>query len=839
MSAPTEKPQAGKREECAMVYHDPDGVSVVGGQKIGYPSKHRIQFVWGTPAMTRPYAKLRISFPRATDTAFNMHIIEVVLLAGTWTSKARMLSDSEIAELPPRETDRTQPMGIMTLTLNEGEKACSRSYGYPFAGLAVDEAIVNENGRLDGVKTLREIFAPREFVILFQGGRMVPRANGQFSRSFPNPIPPVFPYSAGRWSMKCYEDEVPRYAGTKPYTAVFKFYNHYDYFTNISQGLVQDVFHLAKDVDSIRSKPIRCLFLKRGSSPDHSASEFLVLVWHDLQKDRRFENSLPRLLCGEFRLSLAFGPPPCRSDFIPTHDDETPPDNMFWEARQVPSNKWEHTKCQLAIIIRRPQPWDPDDAAIDVPILAYPEPRPEYILGHGAKGFYLKFDAGFQATRCRVEAAYDSIVAYTPPQGAEGGGRLSDDKDLHTLKRELHTGSGFCSLVESPTRKETALPPELPSLLPGGSMQQANISPHIRLRLLAQPELFQVDSVESKAASLCPPLTVLPQIPILQGVPSHVRTAIGEKIGPKKNRFARYLKATRLGTICLIKHTGWEKTDLLAWSALLFVYNPKIARIYCSSTSHESTDSFAAQLYRLGLELATMLKFKALLVVRGYAVPQEVEAFLKIAGGQYRGASEDIEDPFRATRWCLRLSACEWLLKVVGARHFSLAPSDPVHLHNLRQEFLTKAKYEGLRRFVAGGLPFRGGSASALDSAIRVPAFELVKELITAVIMGADAVCTTPLGSAEPVYSRYKEKVAKGIVLDDAGAMLQADALLVWGYGCRPCAMGGGPNQITPAMATCGEVRGQKVVNMFSDLAKVSELEQLKRTGWPCFLIDG
>jgi superfamily I DNA and/or RNA helicase len=37
-------------------------------------------------------------------------------------------------------------------------------------------------------------------------------------------------------------------------------------------------------------------------------------------------------------------------------------------------------------------------------------------------------------------------------------------------------------------------------------------------------------------------------------------------------------------------------------------------------------------------------------------------------------------------------------------------------------------------------------------------------------------------------------------VLDEAGAMSKADAILVWGAECRPCAMAGDEKQLPPAV---------------------------------------
>lgn len=81
----------------------------------------------------------------------------------------------------------------------------------------------------------------------------------------------------------------------------------------------------------------------------------------------------------------------------------------------------------------------------------------------------------------------------------------------------------------------------------------------------------------------------------------------------------------------------------------------------------------------------------------------------------------------------------------------------------------------------------------------------VVRDLIAEVIASADAVCTTPYTSDEKVYELFKPTIARGVVLDEAGAMHQADAMQVWGPGCRPCVLAGDERQLPPAVMTDGQ----------------------------------
>jgi hypothetical protein len=161
---------------------------------------------------------------------------------------------------------------------------------------------------------------------------------------------------------------------------------------------------------------------------------------------------------------------------------------------------------------------------------------------------------------------------------------------------------------------------------------------------------------------------------------------------------------------------------------------------------------------------------------------------------------------------------------------FSLHPTDADSLYTLQRYIQDSPKFRRLRQFVAGESPFEEGNTESL--------FPMVRDLIEEVIMLADAVCATPFGLSQEPYARFNREEAKAIVLDDAGSMLQADALLVWGQGCRPCVMAGDPKE-SPTVPSYGEMRNGRVANMFSEFAKISQLVHVVRMGWPCFILNG
>ncbi|SPN99149.1 uncharacterized protein DNG_02184 [Cephalotrichum gorgonifer] len=204
-----------------------------------------------------------------------------------------------------------------------------------------------------------------------------------------------------------------------------------------------------------------------------------------------------------------------------------------------------------------------------------------------------------------------------------------------------------------------------------------------------------------------------------------------------------------------------KKTELLAATSLYFMSHPNIGRIYCSAPTQNTTTAFAKRLYQMGMDVTKRLNICRPFVVRGYTIEAEVTAFLKIVCKDYKSSGRD---PYYPSDWDLNLSATEWLLKVARIGSYQLSQADIPPLHELREQYLANGRYEMLRQLFEGKI----GSDE-----------EDVKNLLKKVIMEADAVCTIPRVAGEIVYSDFNEEQAKGTIMDVAGRMHQADALLL------------------------------------------------------------
>lgn len=140
-----------------------------------------------------------------------------------------------------------------------------------------------------------------------------------------------------------------------------------------------------------------------------------------------------------------------------------------------------------------------------------------------------------------------------------------------------------------------------------------------------------------------------------------------------------------------------------------------------------------------------------------------------------------------------------------------------------------------MRRFVVGEIKFAEIPGS--DEGMNTPAgpdapispTKLLRTLLVSIVNAADAVCTTPHASWDRPYKAFNE-ASDAAILDEAGAMCKADALIVWGTQCRPCVMAGDEKQLAPLIMNPNR-------NRFAAEGRTSILEHLKRSGYPCLIL--
>jgi superfamily I DNA and/or RNA helicase len=112
----------------------------------------------------------------------------------------------------------------------------------------------------------------------------------------------------------------------------------------------------------------------------------------------------------------------------------------------------------------------------------------------------------------------------------------------------------------------------------------------------------------------------------------------------------------------------------------------------------------------------------------------------------------------------------------------------------------------------------------------------VVEKMFKDILNAADIICTTPAVSCQQPFKGWKEEKARGIAVDEAGAMSRPDALSVWGNTLTPTAFSGDDDQL-PAPVMTDDIKDDEgnYLNRLALKGKISPLGFLKATGWPVY----
>lgn len=287
---------------------------------------------------------------------------------------------------------------------------------------------------------------------------------------------------------------------------------------------------------------------------------------------------------------------------------------------------------------------------------------------------------------------------------------------MNLIKNDLLMGSGFNTLLHPPTPTTTT------------DLEGDNVDANAITKAMQDMSLVHDWRSLKKVNILDTGNTKNPLWSI-------VKDGIG---GATWARFCEYMKVNRLGVIPMIGLAG-SGPDVSTYVALLLMQ--ALRYLYCAAPTHAATSNFAERLFNLGTDVSKKLgpNWHAPLVVRGYKMKEEIDAF-EIA---LQSGMSKVADPYIKTRWKIRLSLCEWLLKVVEVRGYKLAEKDPKQLNALRKEFQDQAQYSTLRLFLQGKIGSFRHQPPQGTSDTKAPC-ELAEGLMNKIIMRANAVCTTP-----------------------------------------------------------------------------------------------
>lgn len=267
-----------------------------------------------------------------------------------------------------------------------------------------------------------------------------------------------------------------------------------------------------------------------------------------------------------------------------------------------------------------------------------------------------------------------------------------------------------------------------------------------------------------------------------------------------------------------------------------------LRKVYCSAPTHVATDNFAARLeitdarvtdrYNKGKSADDTTRARRKLIVRPYKLTDEVEAFRNLLRHPHdadRAAPRSSWKP--ESKWRLHLSCAYWLLALlrspaVKELHRDASPA----LHDMQSALDNKEDLERLRDVATGAMDWTQYEEGTMVE------HDTIKALLEMILSEADALCTTPSMSCKKPCEDWKNEIAKGIAVDEAGNINRPDLYSVWGNTLLPCLLAGDDKQLSPAVMTLIEKSSEgHYLNRFALDGKISPLAFFKGCGWPIY----
>lgn len=222
-----------------------------------------------------------------------------------------------------------------------------------------------------------------------------------------------------------------------------------------------------------------------------------------------------------------------------------------------------------------------------------------------------------------------------------------------------------------------------------------------------------------------------------------------------------------------------------------------------------------------------------MLVVRVYKESQEFDAFMTLLGDPHKGDDAAPRTLWgNVSKWKLHLSVAYWLLICLDS-----PAAGPIHvddckaLHDIRREIMGNKDLRRLHQVASGAITweeYQNGKTVTRDT---------IEHFLLSIIDSADIICAVPsLASTQPSIANWKNKVARGIAVDEAANINRPDLYAVWGNTFLPCLLAGDEKQLAPVVTTLSDNDAEEnAVNRLGQDGRISPLEFIKGFGWPIY----
>ncbi|KAM0254015.1 hypothetical protein ACHAQJ_006985 [Trichoderma viride] len=750
--------------------------------------------------------KIRVKFPRNTDSS-----VEEVP-----------------AELLKLFREDMKKMCILNVSLKPGDHCHVKQYGAPFSnpGHPSEKGIIqNEALAFADDMTLADILRQRQFSLL-----VVAPSNAMRTNWF-QPLPPPFRYPYGEehfWSEERYDDMLPKTRGPQ-FAPSWAFDNDNEHLAALTQSQVQDIMWIHKVAQEINEIKFRAYFINSGHDEPQDCKEFFVIVPLGEEFLAQFEQPWLRLTkSGFLKLRL----------FDDKGDEDKDP--AKWDARiqEAPRgldamNLHPVYINDFVLRVRRPQSKQLARRP-DFQVKVYSNRTTASIELHKAKENWtcvsLEFDDLLKDYIRKVDAVNlfhasaqpSNPIACGMPKEVAVAAKVArppipeDLKFKMALHRDLLRGNGFWD-----------------TLVPRLSSEADGVDEHVES--LEETYLDEGDKPQTEL----PPPRGLPVVNLIDLPQEHYEALIKEALPADRQRFSKYLSTAPLGLACITAGPGFGKTTALAVGTLGMAAT--LRKIYATAPTHVATNNFAERLDRISQSVTSRRnedrppgenRARRTFVMRGFKWEEEYEAFKRTLENPHIGDKAAPNRDWSAeSKWTLHLSPTFWLMMALRSPAVrELHEDDHPGIHAVQQRIEKARKCERLCAVATGAISWKEYQRGQMVRESTI--YDMFRVLLASV----DVLCTTPALSCQKPFRSWKDEVAKGIAVDEAGNISRPDLYSVWGNTLLPCLLSGDDKQLPPTVMTLNDKDADgNCLNRFGPDAKISALEFFRASGWPIY----
>ncbi|CAH0015243.1 unnamed protein product [Clonostachys rhizophaga] len=709
-----------------------------------------------------------------------------------------------------RNRFRQQNMTAAQITLHEGHSVTVDGYGNPFSNPGHPcDGWLNRDLPIEQGISLSELFKLRQFHVVVLSDRV------DAKKCFGGQLPMAFSYPYGNnhsWQPNTYKHASYGIKRSLPFARALSFEDDNSRLAVLTQSVVQDTLWLALAAAKIFATKLSAYFVpvKKRSETDTTYDTYYAVIQLEREFRYQYKKEWDQLTdCESFKLAFL---KPSDTFGAPRLSREGSWYKLAlecWDTRLVQNTKGRpallpHHQQEpvLMLEIRRGKsvmqlPTFPDwNTAID---FKGKDPRSWSTVS-------LLFDTQLKECERKVNAVCQFTQGAKPSHdlAAIDTSAISLERRME-LHRALQRGRGFH-----------------PS---SGSHQSISAGD-----VIASMDNLHID--ENQATG-----PLIPVVNLLNGVkPKYLEALLQKFLEKDRGRIREYLRNRPLGLGVITAGPGFGKTTALA--VITLVMRASQGKIYGSAPSNVAVDNFAERLSRIedeaikqankGGALNATQRIRRILIIRGYAIPDEIAAFRKLLESPKEGDDAAPKREWKPkSKWKLDLSAAYWLLMVLRSPAVrQLDSNDSLVLDDMQKFYDGQTSLDPLRDIMEGKKRWEDLDTGEFETG-------LIGEMLQLLIDKADILLTTPAKSQHSSYLAWK-KTASGVAIDEAANMTRPDLDCIWGNVLLPCFLAGDEHQLRPTVKTEQERdRSGKYINRHHADGIVSPLEFSKMNGWP------